>query len=207
MILERKSELQSKKGYDIPTWEEIYSMLLNLAKKIRKDNFHFDIIVGISRGGWIPARVLSDLLENPEIANVRAEFYLGIAATRKEPVITQSVSVNVKDKSVLAVDDVVDTGKSLQLVKDYILEQGAKELRVASLYYKPWSITRPDYHEETTRDWVIFPWERKEALRSFTRKLLENGKTVEDAVQALVKCGLDKKLATRFINEFSEDQR
>ena len=199
--------MQQNEGFDIPTWEQIYSMLLDLAEKIRNDNFHFDIVVGISRGGWIPARVLSDLLENPEIANVRAEFYLGIAKTRKEPVITQSVSVNVKDKNVLAVDDVVDTGKSLKLVKDSILERGAKNLRVASLYYKPWSITRPDYYEKTTQDWVIFPWERKEALRSFIGKLLEKGKTVEKAVQALVKQGFDKKLAKRFIKEFSEDQQ
>ncbi|MCD6432398.1 phosphoribosyltransferase, partial [Candidatus Bathyarchaeota archaeon] len=38
-------------------------MLLNMAEKIRRDGFKPDVIVGVSRGGWPPARVLSDLLD------------------------------------------------------------------------------------------------------------------------------------------------
>ncbi|MFQ6068657.1 MAG: phosphoribosyltransferase, partial [Candidatus Bathyarchaeia archaeon] len=155
--------LEKSEKFEIPTWEQIYAMLLSLAQKIRNDKFCPDIIVGVSRGGWTPARVLSDLLENPEIANVKAEFYLGVAETKEEPVITQAVSVNVKGMKVLVVDDVSDTGKSLSLVKTHLLEQGAKDLKIATLYYKPWSVTIPDYYEKTTRDWIIFPWERKEA--------------------------------------------
>jgi len=49
----------------VPTWNQVYCMLLNLAYKIRKNEFRSDIIVGVSRGGWPPARVLSDLLDNP----------------------------------------------------------------------------------------------------------------------------------------------
>ncbi|UCE96984.1 MAG: phosphoribosyltransferase [Candidatus Bathyarchaeota archaeon] len=178
-------------------------MLLELAQKIRKDKFSPDVIVGISRGGWIPARILSDLLEHPEIANVKAEFYLGVAETTKEPVITQTVSTNVKDKKVFLVDDVSDTGKSLRLVKDYLLEQGAKALKIATLYYKPWSITKPDYYEKTTQDWIIFPWERKEALRRVIEKFQKNGKTIDEARQALMKSGFDQELAKQFIEEIS----
>ncbi|MCK4440101.1 hypothetical protein KAU85_03865, partial [Candidatus Bathyarchaeota archaeon] len=54
--------------FEIPTWKQIYNMLLNLAEKIRKNGFKPDIIVGVSRGGWPPARVLSDLLGNPNLA-------------------------------------------------------------------------------------------------------------------------------------------
>jgi len=179
-------------------------MLLDLARKILDDEFNSDVIVGVSRGGWIPARVLSDLLENPKIANVKAEFYLGVAETKREPVITQSVSVNVKGKKVLVVDDVSDTGKSLHLVKTHLLEQGAKSLKIATLYYKPWSITKPDYYEKTTRDWIIFPWERKEALRKVIEKFEQNGKSVEDAKQTLVGYGFDSELAERFVREVSE---
>lgn len=189
--------------FEIPTWREIYAMLLELAQKIRKDKFSPDVIVGISRGGWIPARILSDLLEHPEIANVKAEFYLGVAETTKEPVITQTVSTNVKDKKVFLVDDVSDTGKSLRLVKDYLLEQGAKALKIATLYYKPWSITKPDYYEKTTQDWIIFPWERKEALRRVIEKFQKNGKTIDEARQALMKSGFDQELAKQFIEEIS----
>jgi hypothetical protein len=197
-------DLQNEK-FEIPTWEQIYAMLLDLARKIRNDKFNPDIIVGVSRGGWTPARVLSDLLENPEIANVKAEFYLGVAETKKEPIITQSVSVNVKGKKVLVVDDVSDTGKSLQLVKTHLLEQGAKALKIATLYYKPWSITIPDYYEKITSDWIIFPWERKEAFRKVIEKFEQKGKSIEDAKQALIRCGLNPELAERFAREITED--
>jgi len=198
-------DLQQDEQFEIPTWEQIYAMLLDLARKIRNDKFNPDIIVGVSRGGWTPARVLSDLLENPEIANVKAEFYLGVAETKKEPIITQSVSVNVKDKKVLVVDDVSDTGKSLQLVKTHLLEHGAKALKIATLYYKPWSITIPDYYEKTTSDWIIFPWERKEAFRKVIEKFEQKGKSIEDAKQVLIRCGLDPELAERFVREISGD--
>lgn len=100
--------------FEIPTWK-IYALLLDLADQIRKADF--DVIVGVARGGWSPTRIMSDLLENPELANVKAEFYLGVAKTKSEPVITQPVSVSVRGKKVLIVDDVVDTGKSLRLVR------------------------------------------------------------------------------------------
>ncbi len=199
--------MQKSEKFEIPTWERIYSMLLDLAQKIRRDNFSPDIIVGVSRGGWIPARVLSDLLENPEIANVKAEFYLGVAETKKTPVITQSVSVNVKGMNVLVVDDVSDTGKSLRLVKTHLLEQGARALKIATLYFKPWSITMPDYYERTTSDWIIFPWERKEALRKVIEKFQENGKSVGDAMQTLIKYGVDPELIERLVKEISEDTK
>ncbi len=196
--------MQQSEAFDIPTWEQIYAMLLDMARKIQNDKFSPDIIVGVSRGGWIPARVLSDLLENPEIANVKAEFYLGVAETKKEPVITQPVSVNVKNMKVLVVDDVSDTGKSLRLVKTHLLEQGVKILKIATLYYKPWSVTIPDYCEKSTHDWIIFPWERKEALRKVIEKFQQDGKTVEDAKKTLIKYDFDPKLVERFAREVFE---
>jgi len=66
--------LNSKLEFEIPSWEQIYEELLHLANRIRENNFKADVIVSVSRGGWPPARVMSDLLENPELANVRAEF-------------------------------------------------------------------------------------------------------------------------------------
>jgi len=179
-------------------------MLLKLAQKIRHDMFSPDIIVGVSRGGSPPAIVLSDLLENPSIANVKAEFYLGVGETKKEPVITQPVSAEVEGKEVLVVDDVSDTGKSLHLVKTHLLEKGVKGLKIATLYYKPWSVTTPDYYEKKTRGWIIFPWERKEGLRKVIEKFRRNGKSAEDAKQTLIKYGFDRELAERFEREVSE---
>lgn len=192
--------------FEIPTWEEIYKLLLNLADQILKANFEPDIIVGIARGGWPPARIMSDLLENPELANVKAEFYLDVAKTKSEPVITQPVSVSVRNKKILIVDDVADTGKSLRLVRLHIKKQDATDVKIATIYYKPWSVVTPDWYERKTSDWIIFPWERKETVRRVVEKFKSEGKTVEEAKKTLIRHGLDRKLVQRFLKEILEGQ-
>jgi hypothetical protein len=147
---------------------------------------------------------MSDLLENPELASVKAEFYLGVAETKGEPMITQPVSVSVMGKKVLVVDDVADTGKSLRLVRSHLREHGATEVKIATIYYKPWSTLTPDWYEKETSSWVIFPWERKETVRNIVEKYRSEGKSIEEAEEKLVQCGLDRKLVERFIQEILE---
>ena len=190
---------------ETPSWEQIYDMLLNLADKIRRDSFKPDVLVGVCRGGWPPARVLSDLLENPQLANVKVEFYAGVAETKSEPVITQPVSVSVMGKKVLVVDDVADTGESLYLVKRHLDEMGATEVKVATIYYKPWSKLIPDYYEKKTSKWVVFPWERKETVVSLIKKYLKNGKSVEEAKKKLIESGMRKEHVERFMKETLEN--
>lgn len=193
-----------KAEFEVPTWRQIYSMLLNQAEKIRKSNFKPALIIAVSRGGCLPARVLSDLLET-RIGNVSVEFYLGVAQTRKAPVLTQTVSVTVADKKALVVDDVADSGESLKLVKAHILQQGAMEAQVATLYCKPWSIVKPDYCVRETKRWVVFPWEIKETIRRiFEKSRDKNAITVE--IAKLVKAGVPKQLAEHFLKEMFEER-
>jgi hypoxanthine phosphoribosyltransferase len=63
----------------------MYSVLLSLARKIVKSRFAPDVIVGVSRGGWVPARVLCDLLSTPVLANVGVEFYAGVGVRKGQP--------------------------------------------------------------------------------------------------------------------------
>jgi len=168
---------------------------------MRKDNFSPDVIVGVCRGGWPLARVLSDLLENSQLANVKVEFYFGVAETKSEPVITQPISTSVKGKKILVVDDVADTGKSIWLVKQHLFEHGAEEVKTATLYYKPWSTTKPDYYAKQTRHWIVFPWEIKETVRNVVEKYKEKGKNLEEAKKKLVGSGLNHKLVEKFISQ------
>jgi hypoxanthine phosphoribosyltransferase len=192
--------------FEVPTWNQIYKMLLDLADAIRKEGFKPDVIVGISRGGWPPARVLSDLLDNPNLANVKAEFYLGVAETKGEPVLTQPVSVSVQGKKVLMVDEVADTGKSLKLAKQHIVDKGASEVRIATIYHKPWSIVKPDHYAKETNRWIVFPWEIKETIRKLSKKCREKGRSVITETDKLVKAGIPTELIERFMREISEEK-
>jgi len=202
----RKGVLNLEIEFEVPTWNLIYAMLLELADKIRKDEFKPDVIVGVSRGGWPPARVLSDLLCNPNLANVKAEFYLGVNETKGEPTITQPVSTNVANKKVLVVDEVADTGKSLKLVKEHIVAQGAQETKIATIYYKPWSVITPDYYEKETRKWIVFPWEIKETVRKIVKKCRQKAESVDAEITKLVNAGIQRKLVDKFLREIFEEE-
>ena len=199
--------MTSKLKFEAPSWNQIYDMLLDLADRVRENGFRPDIIVGISRGGWPPARVLSDLLSIPNVANVRAEFYLGVAETKSEPTLTQPISVKIAGKRILIVDEVADTGKSLRMVKEHIVSEGAKEVRTTTVYYKPWSIVKPDYYAKQTSDWIVFPWEIKETIRKIIANCRETGKPVEEETRKLVGAGIPAQLVKRCLKEISEEDK
>ncbi len=79
-------------------------------------------------------------------------------------------------------------------------------MKIATIYYKPWSVVAPDLYELETNHWIVFPWERKETVRNVVKRLKGEGKTVEEARETLVRYGLDAKLVERFLGEILEGQ-
>ncbi|RLG19701.1 phosphoribosyltransferase [Candidatus Micrarchaeota archaeon] len=150
------------------TWPEVQNMCEQLAVLIKNSGFEPDVIVGIARGGWVPARILSDFLDHEQIASMRVEFYTKPGETKKKPKITQKVSTAIKGKRVLLVDDVSDSGNSLKLARESL--KGAKEVRTATLHFKPGSIFKPDYYIGETSDWIVYPWEAKETERKLKER-------------------------------------
>ncbi len=206
-ILTRESPLPKTIKYDVPTWEDIYEFLIELAERIGQSGFKPDIIVGVARGGWPPARILSDFLQNPNLANIKAEFYVDIYKTTEEPRITQPISASVKGKNVLVADDVADSGKSLELIRKHLLEEGASNVRICTIYYKPWSIVIPDYYAKKTDAWVVFPWERKEASAKIGQKLKNEGKSLKEIENTLVKIGIKRQHVRHFIKDIFRERK
>ena len=184
----------SSRKYEAPGWDRIYEMLLELALAIRSSGFKTDLIVGVSRGGWAPARVLSDLLENTRTASMKVEFYVGLGKTSSRPVVTQPVGENAFGKNVLIVDDVSDTGESLKVAIDHVAEKGAKAIKTATLYYKPHSKFKPDFFAESTRDWIIFPWERLEATKLLIQEAKTENREMEAVRQTLRECSMSDSI-------------
>ncbi len=182
-------------------------MLLDLAQQIRKDQYKPDIIVGVSRGGWPPARVMSDLLQNPNLANMKVEFYKDIGVRNKKPRITQPVTMEVVGKRVLVVDDVSDTGHSLRVVANHLRSKPVKEIRVCTIYMKPQSIFRPDYYARTTRKWIIFPWERLEAVHLVSKRFRDERTRASSTVQALKGSGMRARLVRQLLRIDALDKR
>jgi hypoxanthine phosphoribosyltransferase len=146
---------------EILTWELNGVACRELAQQVADDNFVPDIILGIARGGLIPAGSIAYALDCKLMISLNVEFYTGVGETLSEPVMLPSLleSSGLTDQRVLVVDDVADTGKTLKLVNDFCEEQGrVAEVRNAVLYTKPHTITSPDYTWRTTDKWIDFPW-------------------------------------------------
>ncbi|TFG33685.1 phosphoribosyltransferase [Candidatus Thorarchaeota archaeon] len=150
--------------YLILSWQEVYNLTLQLSEKIVSSGFSPDIIVGIARGGWIPARILSDVLYMESLQNIRIEYYTDVGVKGKEPKITQPLSGSLAGKKVLLVDEVADTGDSLYQAIEHVNSLGVGEQRSAVLHLKPTSRIIPDYYMVETTSWTVYPWENRESI-------------------------------------------
>lgn len=182
--------MSDPRRYLAPTWDNIYEMLINIALRIKGSGFKPDYIVGVSRGGWAPGRILSDLLENTHTANIKIEFYVGIEKTTRKPIVTQPLAEDITKKNILVVDDVSDTGESLKVALDHVVGKGAANVKTATVYYKPHSILKPDFFADSTSDWIIFPWERLEATKLLIQEARSEGRDLSSVRQTLKACGI-----------------
>jgi len=185
--------MSETRAYVAPSWDRVYEMLMDMALQIRKSGFNPHIIVGVSRGGWAPGRILSDLLENTHTVNVKIEFYVGIGKTAGKPIVTQPIGEDISGKRVLVVDDVSDTGKSLKVAMEHMLEKGAAGVKTATIYFKPHSTFKPDYFADSTANWIIFPWERLEVTKLLIQEAKAEGRGLESVRRILDRCGFDSK--------------
>jgi len=145
-------------------WNELHRILLDLAIRIKNSDMEFDTIYAIMKGGLIPARILMDLLDIDELGVIGVRFYKNIGIHGKKPVITQPPTIGVTGKRVLVVDDVVDTGKTLQLVIEELIRYDAEKIVSLAIYVKPWAMMFPDLYYGVTDKWIVFPWEVRETI-------------------------------------------
>ncbi len=150
--------------YLILSWSDVYNLTLRLSEKIYSSGFKPDMIVGIARGGWIPARILSDVLYADTLQNIRIEYYTDVGVKGREPRITQPLSGTLEGKSILLVDEVADTGESLRHAINYVNDLGVEEQHSAVLHLKPTSCVTPDYYVVKTTSWTVYPWENRESI-------------------------------------------
>ena len=185
--------------YEIVFWDQSYQMTFYLFEKITEDGFYPDVIVGIARGGWIPARLLADFYGNRRTANIKIEFYDNTSKATEDPVITQEISENVEGKVVLVVDDVADSGKSLVAAVEHIKQMKPAELRTATLYYKKHSIIQPDYYIKETQAWIVYPWEYGEFV-AFQYSELRDNLSVKEISRKLKDIGIPPHLVEAYFS-------
>src|SRR5262249_12584872 len=152
---------------------------LELGRMIVASGFAPSFLVGIWRGGAPIGITVQEVLgfngvECDHIA-IRTSSYTGIesqAKTGRVHAIDYLVSQLNADDRLLIIDDVFDSGRSLEAVIDELKRRCrrnlAEQIRIATVYYKPTrnrSSIKPDYYVRATDQWLVFPHE----LRGLTR--------------------------------------
>ena len=132
------------------TWKAFEKELQKLSQTI--DDFSPDVIVGIVRGGMIPARLLSNYLQTKKVYCITVEKN---GNTRN---VTTTIMKDLHGQKVLVVEDMLETGRSLLVVKDYLEKKGAV-VKTACLYTMPISEITPDYFLRKIPNVATFPWE------------------------------------------------
>ncbi|OYT59595.1 MAG: phosphoribosyl transferase [Desulfurococcales archaeon ex4484_217_1] len=211
------------------TWDEIVSWSRELAKKIKESRYKPSIVIAVARGGYVPARLLCDFLSVENLVSIQSQHWTEAAKMAEKAIIKFEYKLDLKGMKALLVDDIVDTGESLLLAKEFIeSEWKPSELRIAALQWiSPVAKFKPDYYVIEVKEWTWFqyPWTRLEDVTQFLRRMLgEEGKTkkewtydeivekfkewygidvgeayYKDALESLIEEGFLKKVNDKFV--------
>jgi xanthine phosphoribosyltransferase len=139
------------------TWHDVHLCCEKIVKYLKEK--YTDILeheaVGISRGGLVPAVIISNLLGIRKVHSFGLKTYKDQEKDGAEIYQLPNLTYNNK---ILLIDDISDTGDSFTIAKKLY---GHRQLVTVSLYMKQKTKFVPDIVGENVDNntWVIFPWE------------------------------------------------
>jgi hypoxanthine phosphoribosyltransferase len=150
---------------EVMRWDELGDAARELAAQVLADGYRPGVILGIARGGLLPAGAVAYALGIKNAVTMSVEFYTGVDQRLEVPMVLPPVPdlVDLSDQRMLIVDDVADTGETLRVVQEFC-DGRVAEVRSAVLYEKPRSVVRCHYVWRRTDRWITFPWSADDPL-------------------------------------------
>ncbi|MEL6170204.1 MAG: xanthine phosphoribosyltransferase [Pseudomonadota bacterium] len=150
--------LPHEKGFHV-SWDQIHRDSRALAWRLDghgPDDGGWRAVVAITRGGMAPAMIVSRELDIRTVDTISVKSY--DHQTQSEPRVIKKPNMDLvgDGTGVLVVDDLVDTGKTLEVVRALM-----PNAHVATVYAKPKGRPMVDsYITEVSQDtWIFFPWD------------------------------------------------
>lgn len=143
-------------------WPEIHNAVSWLGDLVKP--YGPESIIAISRGGLIPARLLADYLNIRRIYSIGVEFYTNIGETKEHPFVYQDIPEGFSDMRFCIVEDIVDSGRSMSLVRRHLQERNSFYYQTCAIHLKPNGFFEPTFtYMPVEKDtWIIYPWETHE---------------------------------------------
>ncbi|WP_292020957.1 xanthine phosphoribosyltransferase [Maritimibacter sp. UBA3975] len=152
------NRLPHEKGFHV-SWDQIHRDSRALAWRLDgkgPDDGGWKAVVAITRGGLAPAMIVARELDIRTVDTISVKSYNH--QTQAEPVVIKSPDMEVvgDGTGVLVVDDLVDTGKTLEVVRALM-----PNAHFATVYAKPKGKPMVEsYITEVSQDtWIFFPWD------------------------------------------------
>ncbi|MGM0553488.1 MAG: phosphoribosyltransferase [Pseudomonadota bacterium] len=153
--------------------EEVVSATDRLARRILDSGFRPDTIVAIARGGFMPARFLCDFLGIHQLLSVKVEHYTSGARAQRAAEVTVPLAGRIRGENVLLVDDVNDSGDTLEVARPHLEEHGPAAVRTAVLHEKDTTRCPADFCCERLQawHWCLYPWAVVEDAGQFVQDM------------------------------------
>lgn len=150
--------LPHEKGFHV-SWDQLHRDARALAWRLDgrgPDDGDWRAVVAITRGGMAPAMIVARELDIRMVDTISVKSYNHQSQTEPRIIKTPDMEVMGEGTGVLIVDDLVDTGRTLEVVKRLL-----PRAHVATVYAKPKGKPMVDtYITEVSQDtWIFFPWD------------------------------------------------
>lgn len=152
------------------SWEDYYKAIEALALTVHMSGWRFDQVLCIARGGLRPGDIFSRIFKVPLAILSTSSYRSENGMVRDQLDIGQHITTPTGSLSgkVLLIDDMVDSGITMDAVKNYLSQyfSHVTEVRSAVIWWKASSIIRPDYHVTylAGNPWIHQPFEEYDSL-------------------------------------------
>ncbi|MEQ8292110.1 MAG: xanthine phosphoribosyltransferase [Marinovum algicola] len=152
-----QDRLPHEKGFHV-SWDQLHRDARALAWRLQGEapEGGWKAVVAITRGGMAPAMIVARELDIRTVDTISVKSYNH--QTQSAPIVIKSPDMDLvgDGEGVLIVDDLVDTGKTLEVVRKHM-----PKAKVATIYAKPMGREMVDtFVTEVSQDtWIFFPWD------------------------------------------------
>ncbi|HCN88647.1 MAG TPA: nicotinate phosphoribosyltransferase [Oxalobacteraceae bacterium] len=153
------------------SWGEYHQAIEKLALAVHESGWKFDQVLCLARGGVRPGDILSRIFDLP-LAILSTSSYREEAGTQQGELDIGKYITMTKGAlggRVLLVDDLVDSGVTLERVRQHLKQHfpAVTEVKSAVIWCKACSTVRPDFYLEylAANPWIHQPFEEYDGLR------------------------------------------
>lgn len=156
------------------SWDDYHHAIERMAAKVHASDYRFDQIIALARGGLRVGDTLSRIFNQPLAVLATQSYFANADKTEEsqgELTIGQHMAkVNERlGDTILLVDDLVDSGKTMQVVVEHLRHRypGIKKVKTAVIWKKGCSVFTPDYWADDLPDnpWIHQPFEVYDKMR------------------------------------------